>query len=103
MLVAKCTTMSLKNPITGNVISKEELGMMVVFIDMIIVVCFLIFLEVAENGQKDYVTKFKDQTIEMDDFSIRVKNLPKDAHFGGEPDHLKAYLMEHFEGIIKDQ
>jgi len=67
---------------------------------MIIVVSFLIFIEIAENGQKQYVTKFKDQTIEMDDFSIRVKNLPKDEEFGNNPEHLKAYLIKHFEEII---
>lgn len=102
MIVAKCTTLSIENPITGKFISKEELGMMVVFVDMVVVVVFLIFLEVAENGQKDYVEQFKDETIEMDDFSLRVKNLPKDSYYGGEPDHLKAYLHEHFEAIVKD-
>jgi hypothetical protein len=102
MLIAKCTTHSIKNPLTGGEISKEEVGTLVVFIDMIIVICFLLFLEVAENGQNDFVTKFKDDTIEMDDFSIRVKHLPKDSLYGNEPNHLKAYLMEHFEAIIKD-
>ena len=50
MLVAKCTTLKIENPITGKLISKEELGMMVVFVDMIVVVLFIIFLEVAESG-----------------------------------------------------
>jgi len=36
----------------------------------------------------------------MDDFSIRVKNLPKDEAYGGNSEHLKAYLIKHFEEII---
>ena len=64
---------------------------------------FIIFLEVAESGQKEYVEQFKDETIEMDDFSLRIKNLPKDIHYGNEPEFLKAYLHEHFEAIVKDQ
>ena len=39
----------------------------------------------------------------MDDFSLRIKNLPKDDDYGREPEFLKAYLHEHFEAIVKDQ
>jgi len=39
----------------------------------------------------------------MDDFTIRVKNLPKDHMFGGNSEYLKAYLIKHFETIISDE
>ena len=38
----------------------------------------------------------------MTDFAIRIKNLPNDAMFGGNPENLKGYLKEHFEALIKD-
>jgi hypothetical protein len=39
----------------------------------------------------------------MDDFAIRVKNLPKDFMFERNEDHLKACLISHFESIIKEE
>jgi hypothetical protein len=39
----------------------------------------------------------------MDDFTVRIKNLPKDHMYGGDPNHLKAYLMSHFEKVIKNE
>ena len=72
-------------------------------VDMGVVVGLLVFVTVVEWGQKRYVTKFKDQTIEMDDFTIRIQNLPKNKLYGGNPEFLKAYLTNHFETLIKDQ
>ena len=39
----------------------------------------------------------------MDDFTIRVSNLPKDNQYGGDPETLKAFLHEHFEEVIRKQ
>jgi len=39
---------------------------------------------------------FKDNSIEMDDFTIRFKGLPNDTKYAGNHEALKAYLHCHF-------
>lgn len=36
----------------------------------------------------------------MSDYTIRVKNLPNDAEFGGKEEILKARLWAHFEQLL---
>ena len=36
----------------------------------------------------------------MSDFTIRVKNLPFDSEYGNNENILKAYLWEHFNGLL---
>ena len=77
--------------------------MMIVLVDMIVVVCFLIFIWIMEDSQEAYANQFKDESIEMNDFSIRVKGMPHDNQYGCEDSILRAYLIHHFESIIKDE
>jgi len=79
------------------------MGLVVVFIDIIMIVLFLIFIEGLENSQRAYVSKFKDQTVEMTDFAIRVKNLPSNTDYEKNIEVLRAYLITHFETLVKDQ
>jgi hypothetical protein len=74
--ITECIADNILNPISDSPMTKQQMGLVVVFIDMIMIVLFLIFIEGLEHSQKAYVSKFKDQTIEMTDFAIRVKNLP---------------------------
>ena len=103
MLVAECTDQELADPFSGKPLSKQVLGQAVVAIDVIVIICFIIFIQIMESAQEKITHKFKDQTIEMTDFTVRVKNLPEDIKYGGNIDHLRAYLIHHFERIIKDQ
>lgn len=38
----------------------------------------------------------------MTDFTLRMSGLPFDKEFGGNPDHLKVYLIAHFQKIIDE-
>ena len=66
-------------------------------------IAFLAFIHFLEKSQRNYIDKFKNQTIEMDDFALRIKNLPVDASFRNNPEALKCHLIQHFEKVIKDQ
>ena len=46
---------------------------------------------------------FKDNSIEMDDFTLRFKGLPNDIKYAGNLEALKAYLYNHFQQVIKNQ
>jgi len=82
---------------------KQDLGWIVVFVDLVIIITFLTFTNILEKSQKTYVKSFKDDTIEMTDFTIRVKPMPHDAKYGDTDATLRAFLMAHFEAIIKDE
>ena len=103
MVVSHCLIPEVFSSFRGYNISKTDLSSAVVAIDIIVVVCLLIFIQVMEAGQKSFVDKFKDSTIEMTDFTIRIKNLPHDAAFGVKEEYLKIYINDHFEKVIKDQ
>lgn len=95
-IVAKCATSYINNPFTGSLITKDGFAGVVVFIDFLIVLSMVVFAVVLEKSQKEYVKTFKNQTIEMTDFTIMVRRLPFDKEYGGNPEHLKIYLIAHF-------
>lgn len=80
---------------------KESLGMLVSFIDFLVVISLMVFIKCLKKSQKIYLAKFKSQTIELDDFTIEMQNLPFDYEYGYDDDALKACLCEHFEQLIK--
>ena len=93
----------LKVPGTSKTFLKQDLGWIVVFVDLFVIITFLSFVNILEKSQKTYVKSFKDDTIEMTDFTIRVKPMPHDAKYGDNDESLRAFLMAHFESIIKDE
>ena len=74
-----------------------------VFVDLIVIILFLSFVNILERSQKKYVENFKNDTIDMTDFTIRVKPMPYEGKYGDNDVTLRAFLMTHFEGIIKDE
>ena len=102
-IVSECNTDAIINPLTDNPMTKSEMGLIVCFIDMLVVVLILVLSSLLEHSQKAYTAKFKEQTLQMSDFSIRVKNLPRDIKFKGKNHILKAYLTEHFESVANEQ
>lgn len=79
---------------------KDSFGIFVVFIDFIVVVIILIYISMLSRKQKEFIKVFKDETMQMDDFSIRIKNLPLDGEFENREDILKAHLWTHLENIL---
>jgi len=61
---------------------------------------FLVFLKSLERGQRKYVQDFKQQTIEMDDFTLRISNLPDEEWVGRDTSRMKEYLHDHFRQLI---
>ena len=61
----------------------------------------MVFIKVLKRSQKLYLEKFKAQTIELDDFTLEMENLPNDHEYGYDDNVLKACLIKHFEELIK--
>lgn len=104
MVLATCISPKIQNPFNEEEdFDKEQLGLLVVFIDILTVVCIFLFAEALNNTQEEYAAIFHSQTIEMTDFTIRVKNLPHHTLYGDKDDVLRAVLTAHFQEIVKDE
>lgn len=79
------------------------LGWIVVAADFFVIIAFQIFSYVLEQGQENYVNQFREDTLEITDFAIRVKNVPHNMDYGDTDINLQAFLMTHFQQVIKDQ
>ena len=104
MALVKCVSPKIPNPfVEGEEFDKEQLGYLIVFIDIFTVICIFLFAEALNNAQEEYAAYFHSSTIEMTDFTIRVKRLPHHTTYGDKDDVLRAVLTAHFEEIIRDE
>jgi hypothetical protein len=101
--LATCEIEKIYNPYTGSEIRKDEFGFIVVCFDLLVCIAFFAFIYCLSNRQKRYVNQFRDQTIEMNDFSMSIGNLPLDLNYGDKEEVLRAHLTHHFESLLKDQ
>lgn len=102
IIVSECLITDIINPFNNKIITKEDLGYLVAVVDIIVVITMVLFVYFLEKSQKRYIEQFKDQTIEMTDFAVSIKNLPPDYMWNHDEHVLKAYLRAHFEAVIKD-
>lgn len=102
IIVAECISSVIINPFTGQDYSKEQLGFLVAIIDIMVILSSIVFVSLLEKSQDEYIEKHKNQTIEMTDFAISIKNLPYDYMYGNDEEMLKNELRKHFEQVIKD-
>jgi hypothetical protein len=59
--------------------------------DIIVVICFLIFIETLQLQQKNYIQEFSNEVVEMNDFCVRVENI---SDYGFNQGSLNLYKVE---------
>lgn len=97
MVIAKCESPKIKNPFNEEQeYAKDQFGVLIVFFDMGTVILIIIFAETLGSSQEDYAKAFNMQTIEMTDYTIRVKNLPHHEKYFDKDDVLRAVITHHF-------
>lgn len=74
--------------------------MFVIIIDFFVVMTVLIFVSCLSRKQNQFIKAFKEQTLYMEDFAIKIKNLPFDYQFDNKEDILKARLWDHLENVL---
>ena len=74
MLLAQCQAPKLEA--LGLSISKEDIGATIVVFDIVTITIVLFFGWFLNQSQYVYVNMYKTKTIEMSDFTLRVKGLP---------------------------
>lgn len=83
--------------------SKENIGTLIIVIDLIVILSTVVYSQLLHNSLTIYTNQFKDQTIEMSDFTISLGNLPLEHKYGNNEDVLRVFLIKHFESIVKNE
>ena len=81
MIVAECELKNFREPLSGDYVSKVRLGVIIAVIDCFVLVIIYVYISRLEQNQLNYIEKFREP-IEMDDFTISVRNLPRDHLIG---------------------
>ena len=106
-MVAECISNNVTNPFTNKIYTKEQLGRFIVGFDIVTIIFLIMFTRILKKTQKEYIDKFNRKTIQMRDFSIRVKGIPHHNFYsdsGGDRKRydstIKAVLQMHFEQVV---
>jgi hypothetical protein len=76
MIMAVCEMLEINDPFSGKSINKSDFGLIIVFVDVVVIIFVLGFTWTLEIGQENFVRIFDRGTIEMQDFSLRIKKMP---------------------------
>ena len=58
--------------------SKEQIALVIIGTDMVVTVILIIGYNLMMAMQKDFVKSYDEQTVEARDFTIEIKQLPRD-------------------------
>ena len=75
---------------------KNDFGVFIIAWDFVTIIILLWFANFLDKRQKEYTTRFSDETIEMTDFGMRFQNMPKNKYFGGNQTKLRNKLWSKF-------
>jgi hypothetical protein len=70
MITASCSPQDLYG------MNKSQIGFLLVTLDLIALIVFLLFGWYLAQTQDNYAKMFDQATLEVSDFTIRVKNFP---------------------------
>ena len=79
MIMAVCEMLEINDPFSDSTINKADFGLIIVFVDVFVIIFVLAFTWTLEIGQENFVQIFDDGTIEMQDFSLRIKKMPEES------------------------
>ena len=97
---ATCDPGDLNVPLLNIPIPKDVFGIYLVLVDFLGVFLIICFIYVLDLRQREYIKQYKAQTMEMSDYTIRVKNLPNDLEYDGREEILQAHLWRHFASML---
>lgn len=75
----------IKEPV---VFTKGTLGLVIVGVEVLIILSFIFFVERLEKTQRNYSDLYQGNSIQMQDFAIRVRNLPVDKEYENDQEIL---------------
>lgn len=81
-------------------LTEKDIGTLMLLAEMFVIIVSYFFIKRMETVVEEYITLFKAQTIEMDDFCVNFKQLPKDRDYDGDETALQTIIEHHFESIL---
>lgn len=76
VVAVNCESGSLQVPFTKLQISRDHFGLLVIGIDILIIIILFLAIYVLEERVTEYIRAFKRTTIQMNDFTLTISNLP---------------------------
>ena len=83
--------------------NRDNIVFLIIATDILVVLCYMIFIEFLDFQQNHFLEEFADQTIEMNDFSVRIENMPGFEYHRGDETTLKMKLWCHINFVIQKQ
>lgn len=71
-VVTNCKNININLWGTDKQISKDKVAMIIVAIDFVSIAIFLIFINIFQIKQQEFVKEFDIETIELRDFTIKL-------------------------------
>jgi hypothetical protein len=101
MIIAVCEDYEIQLPWLNSPISKQDLGWIIVIIDIFVIIALIMFIYFLENGQNNYVEMYNEFTLEMTDFSLKIEGIPderlySDNNIKFRDEALRALIIVHF-------
>ena len=88
-VITNCKNIEINLWGTDKKMSKDKVAYIVTTIDFVSVVIFLVFINILQMIQKDFVKEFDQETIEIRDFTVKLDALPES--FKKEKPDLQIY------------
>jgi len=86
MIFARCDDLDIPNPFSETPLTKNDLGYIIVLVDIMVILTLFLFIYMIERGQANFVEVFNSNTITPEDFTIKVKGIPDEATYAGSGD-----------------
>ena len=86
MIFARCDDLDIPNPFSEAPLTKNDLGYIIVFVDIMVILTLFLFIYMIERGQANFVEVFNSNTITPEDFTIKVKGIPDEKTYIGSGD-----------------
>ena len=80
--------------------NRDNLVFIIIATDIAVIISYIIFIEFLNYQQDHFYEEFAQQTIEMNDFSVRIENLPGFQYHEGDENVLKMKLWCHINYVI---
>jgi len=102
IIFANCDSSYVIAPFSTQILTKQNLGLLVVVLDILTILSIVLFTHILSERQEEYIQQYNAQVIQMSDFTLRVKNLPNDSEYGENEEILKAQLFYFFQTLLSN-
>lgn len=83
--------------------TKDKFTVYVTLMDVVCLIILIWFSNKLSKQKLEFAESFDEQTIQMNHFTVMLKNMPTDDYFGSDENILRARLWDHIEKVLQKQ